>query len=214
MKQWLTAGVAMAVLAGCGVPSGMRAVSTERVAKAASEAPMFPVTPGYTWQYKIVAHPADDPYVDYEGTETMEIESVRREGTATVLSMRAIDSFTTEYRFPVVTMTADKVTIRGVEYLGVAASMVEDLTIDFLRFPLKPGSKWDDGLWVGEAKGKETVTVGAGTYQAQKVGAIGTHAQAYTAVGNYWVAPGVGIVKSDLSIPGWNVESELVSIRR
>lgn len=213
MKQWLTAGLAMAVLAGCGVPAGMRTVAVAPKAKAASEAPMFPATPGHTWQYKVVAHPADDPYVDYEGTETMEIESVRREGTATVLSMRAIDSFTTRYRYPVVTMTADKVTIRDVEYLGVAAATVEGHSFDFLRFPLTAGTKWDDGLWIGEAKGQETVTVGAGTHRAYKVSAIGTHAQAYTAVGDYWVAPGVGIVKSDLNIPGWNVESELVSSR-
>ncbi|HEY9856246.1 MAG TPA: hypothetical protein V6D05_10940 [Stenomitos sp.] len=214
MQRWMVALLAMAVLVGCGVPSTVRPVSTAQRVKAKDEVPMFSVTQGYTWQYKTVAHPEDDPYVDFDGTETMEIQSVRQEAGSTVLSMRAMDSYTDEYRYPVVTMTSDKVTIHGVEYLGVAAATVDDLTIDFLRFPLKTGSKWDDGLWIGEVKGQEQVTVGAGTYQAWKIGAIGTHDHAYTAVGTYWVAPGVGIVKSDLSIPGYNVESELASTTR
>lgn len=213
MTRWVACLAGVAVLAGCGVPSGLRTVSQEQKAKAKAEAPIFPATQGHTWQYKVVAHPTDDPYVDYEGTETMQVESVRRDGEATVLSMRAIDSFTERYRYPVVTMTGDQVTIKGVEYLGAAAEPVEDLTIDFLHLPLKAGAKWDDGLWMGQIKGQEQVTVGAGTYQAWKVAVIGTHAHAYTAVGDYWIAPGVGIVKSDLNIQGWNLESELSATR-
>lgn len=212
MQRWMMALVGVAVLAGCGVPSTLRQAPAGRL-EAASEAPVFPTTPGHTWQYRVVAHPADDPYVDYDGTETMQIDSVRRDGGATVLSMRAIDSFTERYRFPVVTMTADKVQLQGVEYLGVAADNVDDLTIDFLRFPLQAGFRWDDGLWVGELKGQESVRVAAGTFRAWKLGVIGTHDQAYTAVGTYWVAPGVGIVKSELNIPGWDVESELAATR-
>lgn len=200
------------LLGGCGVgsqPMGLLAPQAAKV-DAKQAATVFPTQPGFVWQYDVVAHPADDPFVDYKGTETIRLESVRRQGEAVTLECRAIDTFTERYRFPVLSMSGDAIELRGVTYWGTAASDTETLTVAFLRLPLKAGSKWDDGLWSGEVKGRERVTVPTGTYDAWKVSVIGTYEQQYTAVGNYWVAPGVGIVKSDLSIPGWNVESELI----
>ena len=40
------------------------------------------------------------------------------------------------------------------------------------------------------------MTVPAGTFKALKISAIGTYDNEYTCVGDYWVAPGVGIVST------------------
>jgi hypothetical protein len=56
--------------------------------------------------------------------------------------------------------------------------------------------------------------VPAGTFEAWNIDVIGTYDQQYTAVGHYWVAPGKGIVKSELSIPGWNMESVMIPAGR
>lgn len=198
-------------LAGCGAQS--LAPTAQRAAGAlqarASEA-LFPADPSSVWQYEVTAHPVDDPYVDYKGTETVTVDSVRRQNGRTVLQLRAIDDFTDRYRFPVVTEGPEGVSLQGVTYWGTAASSAEELKIEFLRFPLKPGGRSDDGLWISEVKRKETVKVPAGTFEAWRVSVIGTYEAQYTAVGTYWVAPGRGIVKSDLNIPGWNIESEMI----
>lgn len=204
-------GLALLIgLAGCGhKPVAIKQASLEKSVAAASRS-FFPVEHHFVWQYDVVAHPADDPYTDYKGTETVRLSTVRRSGDNQILEMKAIDSFTNRYRFPVVEQNAQGVRILGVTYWGAAASDADDLRIDFLRFPLRLASKWDDGQWVTEVKTKERVTVPCGTFEAWKLSVIGTYQQNYTAVGSYWVAPGIGIVKSALSIPGWDIESELI----
>ena len=200
------------MLAGCGLgfqPSGLPTRDAARV-QATQTTSIFPTEPGFVWQYDVVAHPADDPYVDYRGTETVRIESSRKQDGTVVVNCRAIDTFTERYRFPQLTLSGNQVNLRGVTYWGSAASEVGGLTIDFLHLPLKVGARWDDGEWIGEVEAREKVTVPTGTYDAWRINVIGTHDRVYTAVGNYWVAPGVGIVKSDLAIPGWNIESELI----
>lgn len=200
------------VLGGCGLgfqTGTMTPQGASRV-KAAQTASVFPTEPGYVWQYDVVAHPTDDPYVDYRGTETVKVMTSRKlDGTVT-LDCRAFDSFTDRLRFPQLVMTGDTVEMRGVTFWGSLATEAKDLTIEFLQLPLKDGARWDDGQWIGEVEGREKVTVPTGTYDTWKISVIGTHDQVYTAVGNYWVAPGVGIVKSELSVPGWHLESELI----
>lgn len=212
--QWLTlAGMGLSlVLSGCGfgVQSGALSPTTGQPVKAAQTQRVFPTEPGFVWQYDVVAHPAADPYVDYHGTETVRLISARQQNGAQVLECQAMDTFTTRYRFPKLVLTGNKVVLQGVTFWGSLASEAPELTIGFLDLPLKAGARWDDGEWSGEVKGRERVTVPTGTYDAWKVSVIGTHDRVYTAVGTYWVAPGVGIVKSDLSVPGWNLESKLI----
>jgi hypothetical protein len=206
-----TLGMAL-LLGGCGVgfqPSSVSSPHGSRV-KAAQTAAVFPTEPGFVWQYDVLAHPSDDPDVDYHGTETVRIVSSRKQDGAVMVECKAIDTFTSRYRFPQLVVTGDKVIMRGVTYWGSAASEAEGLSIAFLQLPLTVGARWDDGEWIGEVEAREKVTVPTGTYDAFRVNVIGTHDDVYTAVGDYWVAPGVGIVKSDLSIPGWNIESELI----
>lgn len=207
-------GLALAI-AGCGT-QGLSGTAVKTMAKAGVKAAerFFPADAKAVWQYEVTAQPSDDPYTDYKGTETVTVDSLRRDGDATVITMRAIDDFTNEYRFPTVTEDASGVTIQGVEYMGVAADRIDDLSIQFLRFPLTEGARWDDGQWVGKALKKETVHVPAGTFEAWNIDVIGTYDHAYTAVGHYWVAPGKGIVKSQLSIPGWDVRAELIPAGR
>jgi len=171
----------------------------------------FPTRPGYTWRYTTVAHPTDDPYVDYPGTHTARIESARQESGVTVIEVRDIDSYTARYRFPALKVSSEGVDLVGVDYWGPVADAIDDLTVPFLRFPLKVGARWDDGAWIGKVLKEERVSVPAGTFDTWKLDVIGTHDQAYTAVGYYWVAKGAGIVKSDFSIEGWLIETELKS---
>ena len=51
-----------------------------------------------------------------------------------------------------------------------------------------------------------------GERDAWRLLVIGTYDHAYTAVGSYWIVPGMGIVRSELSIPGWNLVTELSDV--
>lgn len=201
----------MITLVGCGTQAGPLPTAKTGAAGVRSEARFFQADAKTVWQYEVSATPGDDPYVDpLKGVETVTVDAIRRSGDTTTLNLRAIDDFTNQYRFPTIVETAEGVEMKGVTYWGTAADGVDELSIGFMKFPLKPGARWDDGAWIGKAMGKETVKVPAGTFEAWKIDVIGTHEQRYTAVGKYWVAPGRGIVKSELSIPGWDIKSELI----
>lgn len=215
MNRRIALGAAtLLFLAGCGTANRtapIQAAPKSKTLAARDWQAFFPTQPGSTWQYDAVAHPTDDPYVDYPGSQTIRVESSRQEAGQTVIELRDIDTFTTSYRFPTLVVSAAGVALKGVDYWGPVASPIEDLTVAFLRFPLTVGSRWDDGEWIGKVLKEEKVTVPAGTFDTWKLDVIGTHDQAYTAVGYYWIAKGVGVVKSDLAIEGWLLESSLSS---
>lgn len=212
--MFLMLGSALA-LAGCGIQGFAPAQVKDGAGSAAQSASrFFPADQAAVWQYEVSIHPTDDPDVTYKGTETVTVETIRRSGDKTVMKLRAIDEFTARYRFPVVTESPDGVSISGVTYWGSLAREAEGHSLQFLNFPLVNGARWDDGLWIGKAVRKETVHVPAGTFEAWNIDVIGTYDQAYTAVGHYWVAPGKGIVKSELSIPGWSMESVMIPAGR
>lgn len=183
-------------------------------AAAFARADLFPTQPGTVWQYEVVGHPTDDPYVDYPGVQTVTLEAAAKKGGRTTLQLRALDDFTNEYRFPELSWDENGVELRGVTYYGPMMAAADGHAISLLRFPLQAGKKWDDGQWVGEIKGEETVKVHAGTFKAWKVSAIGTYENAYTAVGTYWIAPGTGIVKSELNTPSGIFESQMIPAGR
>jgi hypothetical protein len=200
-----------ALVAGCGTTGVQPLVKkATQAAASATHGNFFVADTSTVWQYEAVAHPLDDPDTTYTGTETVTVDSVRRSGETTVLNLRAIDDYTSRYRFPVVTEGPDGVTISNVTYWGAAAVSGDDLSLRFLSCPLIVGSRWDDGQWIGKAVKKETVSVPAGTFEAWNLEVIGTYDQAYTAVGHYWVARGKGIVKSVLTIPGYELTSRMI----
>lgn len=208
-RQWLLGSVALVALVGCGVsPVQMPKQSTSSVA-AKAVASFFPTEVGYTWQYAVAAHPTQDPDTTVDGTQTFRVEGSRKTRAGSTINLRESDSYTMRDRFPTLTVSEDKIVVQGVDYLGPVATVIPDIKTDFLRFPLASGKKWDDGNWLGEVKGMEKVTVPAGTFDAYRVSVIGTYDHAYTTVGNYWVAPGVGIVMSHLAIEDYTFESEL-----
>lgn len=208
----------LGALAGCGSSVGRAPASGEAMSVATGKSAAlavrdwqasFPSQPGFTWQYDAVAHPTDDPYVDYPGSHTVAIDSAARRSGQTILALRDIDSYTTTYRFPTLVISSGGIDLKGVDYWGPVASPIEDLTVAFLRFPLSVGQRWDDGGWIGKVLKEERITVPAGTFETVEIEAIGTHDHAYTAVGYYWIARGVGVVKSDYSIEGWLIETSL-----
>lgn len=207
MKAWIP-GLLALLVAGCGtVP--VTPVSGAPGGVQAAARSFFPTAIGTRWDYEVVAHPPDDPYVDIPGTDTLELTGTRRAGRATVLQLKEQDAYALGARFPELSFDEQVMTVRQVTYLGPFADTVEGHAFELLRFPLTVGLKWDDGLWAGKILAQETVTVPAGTFQAYKVEAIGTYQQAYTVVGDYWIAPGTGIVKSDLNTPAGTFEVAL-----
>lgn len=209
MTYRLLAATLALALAGCGVAPHAAQVAPGAL-KAKQVSHFFNATTASVWQYDVVSHPTDDPDVDYKGTETVTVDAVKAKGEATVLQLRAIDTYTNYYRFPVVTEDANGVSIAGVTFWGAGAEAAQDLKIGFLKFPLALNARWDDGQWIGKALKREQVHVPAGTYDAWVIDCIGTYDSAYTAVGKYWVAEGAGIVKSELSVPGYTMESVLI----
>jgi len=203
-------------LAACGqAPSPSAAARQAGLAGTAAKSPLkradlFPTEVGHIWQYDVVGHPTDDPYVDYPGIETVEVQQATRKGSRTAITLRASDDFTGKYRYPTLSWDESGVYLGDVTYWGPMAVTAERHQIGLMQFPLTVGKKWDDGQWVGEMLKEETVTVPAGTFKAYKIGAIGTYDNAYTVVGDYWVTPGVGIVKSDLNTPDGIFESRLL----
>lgn len=204
-SRWVLMGLAATLVAACGSPmvpaSTLRPTTTSQAAKTPRAADLFPATPGLVMQYATHAQLQDDPDTDYPGWETVTVESVRRSGKATTIQLKVIDDFTSKLRFPTLTLDDTGVTVSGTTYWGSGAREADGFSFKLVDFPLNPGHKWDDGNWAGTIKGQETVTVKAGTFTAWRVEAFGTFNQAYTAVGDYWIAPGVGVVKSALTIP-------------
>lgn len=208
-----TAAARQAGVAARGPLARVSAAAPGVMTKAQAQlarADFFPTEPGHVWQYDVVGHPSDDPYVDFPGIETVVVQKATRKGSRTAIALRALDDFTGRYRYPTLTWDEGGVTLGDVTYWGPMAVTAERHSINLLRFPLQVGSKWDDGQWIGELLREETVTVPAGTFKAYKVSTIGTYDNAYTVVGDYWFAPGVGIVKSNLNTPDGSFESRLL----
>lgn len=180
----------------------------------ADSSSLFPIEQGYTWNYDVVFHPTDDPYVDYTGTATVSIEKTTKNKNETILELRAIDSANNEYTFPFIKMTDKNISFSGVSYLGFGSVENRDVNVDFLHLPMKSGEKWDEGLWSIETKELSKVTIPSGSYDAWVVNVIGTYDHQYTAVGKYWLVAGIGIVKYELSVPGWTLESVLTTTKK
>lgn len=173
--------------------------------------PLFPVQTGYAWDYELTVAPVSDPYAEEQGRYTVQIESVEQRQQDTVLHLRAHDTFFNQYSFPILVQSVQGAQLRDATYLGFGADEVHGLQLDFLRSELKPGLRWEDENWIGQVTGQESVEVPAGRFTAWRIAVIGTWQQAYSAVGDYWLVPGQGIVKSRLNIPGWHVEARLLS---
>lgn len=216
-RMALVLGLSCMLLAinGCGTAvSDLKLNHSTAAMRAQSRETLFPAQVGYTWQYDTVLD-YTDPTLPEEpsapGTYTAVIQAVKQVDGKTVLELKEEDSYIIPNRFPVIELDEQSITLRNVTFLGPLSDAAEGHTIDFLHLPLQAGAKWDDGQWIAKVKGEETVSVPAGTYKAWKIEVIGTYNQAYTTVGDYWIAPGAGIVKSDLALEGYHVESVLAS---
>lgn len=223
--------LAAAAMAGCGhlpMPNAQAPQAAPAV-RAQSAAAAMPTAVGTNWTYKVVAHPANDPYVDEHGEDSWTIEGAKREGAAVALQLRSVDSFTNRLRFPTLTVDAKGVALQGVSYWGPNPEELAGHSVPMLRFPLATGGKWDDGSYSTSVGATETVKVPAGSFQAFKLSFIGTAPLApsrapkprsgarkdgayYTGVGTLWFAPGVGVVKGEVNDGFWHYESELKAL--
>lgn len=221
--------LAAAAMAGCGrAPQAAPKFPATVAARALSASAPLPTAVGTAWNYKVVAHPANDPYVDEHGTDRWEVEASSRKGDTTTVQLRSIDSFTTRYRFPTLVVEPGGVRLEGVSYWGPNPEIIEGFSVPMLRFPLVAGGKWNDGAYFTNVGATETVKVPAGSFQAVKLSFIGTAPNEarqakprsgvrsggdhYTGVGTLWFAQGVGVVKGEVNDGFWHYESELSSL--
>ncbi len=206
--------LAGSLLVGCGsrtVPMA-RTVAPPVAAqafRAQANTALFPYQKGQSLVYNITLNPVNDPMVEEKGEYTLRVEEVNKKPNATEIVFRASSSFGGKYQYPRLQESASGTRLLDATFLGLGAEEVRGLQVDFLHKDFKTGQRWEDENWIAKVKGQENVQVPAGSFKAWKIEVIGTFERAYTAVGDYWIVPGVGIVKSVLTQPGWHVTSEL-----
>lgn len=190
------------------------AVSTVVPRRAATPitAMFFPIEPGTKQVYSTTISPTSDPDATVSGSYTLLVEGVKRKEGEIEVELRTSDSYTDRARLSRLRLFDDRVLLEGVTFLGVGEQPAPDLSTEFLRLPLAVGARWDDGQWIGEVREQVRVNTPLGERDAWRVLVIGTYDHTYTAVGSYWVTPGMGVVRAELSIEGWNVVTELSAI--
>lgn len=210
------AALALTACAAPTAPTAGQAASSGRPGAAAKQDASYfaHAGAGTTWRYAVKSHYLDDPDREYTGTVETRVERAERRGGEAVLQLRETCDYTHKVRFPELVETSAGVTLTGVDYLGPTGSEADGHRLAFLAFPLSVGARWDDGQFIGKVKGPATVETPAGRFQATRVDVIGTLGAAYTAVGAYYLAPGVGIVQSELTAYGQAFETKLVSLSR
>lgn len=217
MKKFLVLGATL-LLAACQnanntnfmQPDAIANIQSNQEAKVQRSSTFFPTDPDYVWQYDVKYNRSDNQYDVKNGTYTARVEDVEKVNGDTILTLRAKDSANPRLHFPVLRMNDRGVKLEDVEFFGFGAVQTDEFQLDFINFPLKSGERWDDGQWSGKVKQLEEIKVPAGTFKAWRIDVIGTHGHEYTAVGKYWITPGVGVVKSSITTPGWDIESELI----
>lgn len=187
------------------VPRPLQALNSSPTAPAA----LFPTTQGFFWDYAVTIAPVMDPQAEEYGSYTLQLEDVQPVSGATQLGLRAQSGFNNRYSFPTLVQGPQGVTLRDMTFLGIGSDEVRGLEIPFVPAQLTPGYRWESEHWIGKVKGRERVSVPAGSYDAWRIEVIGTFEQAYTAVGDYWLVEGLGVVKSRYTVPHMHVESVL-----
>lgn len=175
---------------------------------------LFPEEQGTKWDYAVTLAPTMDPLAEEKGSYSLLLEKVKSTPQGKRLELRAQSGFNGYYSFPTLIQGPQGIQLEDMTFLGIGSEAVRGLKIDFLKLPFQAQQRWEDEYWIGSYKGRETVRVPAGEFEAERVSVIGTFQNAYTAVGDYWIAPGVGVVKSDINIPGFSVLSELRHFQR
>jgi hypothetical protein len=189
-------------------PTSFSPISFNRQQATNTEA-FFAYPVGKTLTYAVTLSPVNDPLVSEKAEYTLRVEEVNPQAQGQEIVFRASTSFGGKYQYPRVIESAQGVRLFDATLFGMGADEVKGLSIDFLHKDLKVGQRWEDENWIAKVKAQEDIVVPAGRFKAWKIEVIGTFEQAYTAVGDYWLVPGVGMVKSVLTQPGWHITSEL-----
>ncbi len=165
---------------------------------------LFPIKRGYRWEYNVNSTTRQNPLKLEKSVYQLEIDKVENTTDGTRLDLRS--GSTPAARLLI---TNSQITLQDTTFLGYGAAAVQGLNVKFLQEPLAIGEGWEDQYFSGKVRGTEKVEVPAGTYEAWRVEIIGTYGQSYTAVGDYWIAPGVGIVKAIYNLPDAYVDMRL-----
>lgn len=194
----LTQQVKPAVLPDASKPIEAQTFTTLRNNK------LFPTKRGFRWDYNVNVTPRKDPLKLEKSVFSLEIDKVEATTEGTRLQLRSGSEQSAR-----LLLTDKGIMLQDRTFLGYGAETVQGLNVDLVHEPLAIGDRWEDAYFSGKVLRTEKVEVPAGTYEAWRIEIIGTYGQNYTAVGDYWIAPGVGIVKAVYTLPEAHVDMRL-----
>lgn len=157
--------------------------------------------------YKMIHWPVNENDDVIEGEFYLEALSTKSEDGIIHTEYRS--SSTTFPKFQYFSVDESKgISINGLTYIGPGSDELEGESYKLVSLPLQSGAKEDFPLMLTKVKGEEEITlVNNHKVLATKLELIGTWNHYYTMVGNYWITPGLGIVKASYTtVDGRNVE--------
>ncbi|PKL77233.1 MAG: hypothetical protein CVV27_06245, partial [Candidatus Melainabacteria bacterium HGW-Melainabacteria-1] len=166
---------------------------------------LFPVQQGYGWDYQVTVAPVMDPDAEDHGSYSLQIDKVKVGPAGSELELRGLSGFSNRYSFPTLVQRPQGVQLQDMTFVGLGADEVPGLKLELFQLPLEVGRRWEDENIIGKVLSFETVNVPAGSFKAWRIEVIGTYDREYTIVGDYWIVPGVGIVKARYTVPGFHV---------
>jgi hypothetical protein len=215
-KRLASLALLLSVFTACAsqttlLPAANPAQIQAQAARQNTPAHLFKVQEGFEWVYEVTAAPVMDPYDEKKMQVVLRTDKVIQQGADTILQLRFDDPFSNGYTFPSLRLTPTGALVEDATFLGAGADYPAGLKLDFMHMPLAVGARWEEENWLAKVVGIEKITMPAGNFDATRVDVIGTFQYAYTNVGDYWMAPGLGIVYARYTIPGWHVEMKLLS---
>lgn len=166
---------------------------------------LFPTDAKYRWSYEVLLKNINDSGDTLRGKAYLETKEIKSQNE---LELVFYDNFFGDPVFPKITTFNGEVKFSGVTHLLLGGDKVFDFSAHLINLPFST-ERIDSGEWISRGKEWQEVDVMGNVEQAFRLSFIGTYQNYYTAVGDYWLTPGKGIVAAAYTIPGWHVEMRL-----
>jgi hypothetical protein len=154
------------------------------------------------WVYSSKVSTTQDPLEFQKGKTTIVTNKIFSEKK---IQLRVKDDFVIKVRYPIISWENGKLYLKEATHLGIGGVQDFDYKIQLSDYP--PTKKTISGKnWTTDIKGQENIIISNIPMKAWKFYCIGTHKNQYSLVGNLWFVEGLGLVKAEYSMPGFNVE--------